>query len=238
MTREEKSVPVHCAIIMDGNGRWARKRMLPRILGHRAGASALVRIVRAAAERGIRYLSIYAFSTENWKRPKTEVLGLMALFRSYARRKVQELAKENVRLRIAGRIDLFPQDLRDLLEYAQKETSFENPRMTLIACLNYGGRQEILDAFRRIREEGYDRELDEEAFRRYLYLPDIPDPDLIIRTSGEMRLSNFWLWQASYSELYFSESLWPDFDENELDKALSAFSKRERRYGSVQLGTS
>ena len=231
MTREEKSVPVHCAIIMDGNGRWARKRMLPRILGHRAGASALVRIVRAAAERGIRYLSIYAFSTENWKRPKTEVLGLMALFRSYARRKVQELAKENVRLRIAGRIDLFPQDLRDLLEYAQKETSFENPRMTLIACLNYGGRQEILDAFRRIREEGYDRELDEEAFRRYLYLPDIPDPDLIIRTSGEMRLSNFMLWQLSYAEIVPLRVLWPDFRKRHLYQAIAAYQSRNRRFG-------
>ena len=235
---DREKLPLHVGIVMDGNGRWAKKRHLPRVIGHQSGVKAIERIVDASKEIGLRYLSLYAFSTENWKRPKTEVLGLMALFRSYARRKVQELAKENVRLRIAGRIDLFPQDLRDLLEYAQKETSFENPRMTLIACLNYGGRQEILDAFRRIREEGYDRELDEEAFRRYLYLPDIPDPDLIIRTSGEMRLSNFWLWQASYSELYFSESLWPDFDENELDKALSAFSKRERRYGSVQLGTS
>ena len=231
MTREEKSVPVHCAIIMDGNGRWARKRMLPRILGHRAGASALVRIVRAAAERGIRYLSIYAFSTENWKRPKTEVLGLMALFRSYARRKVQELAKENVRLRIAGRIDLFPQDLRDLLEYAQKETSFENPRMTLIACLNYGGRQEILDAVSRMIEEGVSQPVTEEVFRKYLYLPDIPDPDLLIRTSGELRMSNFWLWQGSYSEYYFTDKFWPDFGRQDLEMAVADFYRRERRYG-------
>jgi undecaprenyl diphosphate synthase len=238
MTQNTASIPLHLAIIMDGNGRWARQRMLPRILGHRAGASTLVRVVRAAAERGIRFLSIYAFSTENWQRPRTEVLGLMALFRAYARRKVRELVQENVRLLVAGRIEDFPQDLRELLEYAQRETAVEDPRLTLIACLNYGGRQEILDAIRKIRRSGTAEEIDEENFRRYLYLPDVPDPDLIVRTSGEMRLSNFWLWQGSYSELYFTEKLWPDFDESELDKALSAYTKRERRYGNVQSAVS
>lgn len=223
----------HIAIIMDGNGRWAKKRHLPRLLGHRAGVKAVERTVRAAADFGIPYLSLYAFSTENWKRPQTEVKGLMSLFRYYINKKVQELVKEDVRLRFAGRIKELPKDIQEIIHEAENETE-KGQRLQLIVCLNYGGRQEIVDAVQKLLKDGYKGKVTEETIRSYLYLPDLPDPDLIIRTSGEYRLSNFWLWEGSYSEFYFSSLLWPDFNKEALQEAILSYEKRDRRYGGIQ----
>jgi undecaprenyl diphosphate synthase len=233
----EVIIPSHVAIIMDGNGRWARQRHLPRIMGHYAGVKAVEKTVMAALEMGIRYLSLFAFSTENWTRPKGEVLGLFGLFRYYIKCKVKKLVEENIRLRFSGRIDKLPEDLRDLAFWAEKETE-AGDKLDLILCLNYGGRQEIIDAVNKILAAKTDcddvSEIDEYYFRGYLYLPDVPDPDLIIRTSGEKRLSNFWLWQSSYSELYFTDCLWPEFDEGKLREAVEEYQKRERRYGGIR----
>ncbi|MDD3426723.1 MAG: polyprenyl diphosphate synthase [Aminobacterium sp.] len=223
----------HVAIIMDGNGRWAQKRHLPRLLGHRAGIKAVEKTVRAAANLGIPYISLYAFSTENWRRPQTEVKGLMSLFRYYIRKKILELVQENVRLRFAGRIQDLPQDIQEIIHEAEEKTK-DFQRLQLIVCLNYGGKQELIDAVQEITREGYTGEITEETIRSHLYLPDIPDPDLIIRTSGECRLSNFWLWQGCYSELYFSPLYWPDFNEEALKEALLSYEKRDRRYGGIK----
>ncbi len=206
----------HIAIIMDGNGRWAKKRHLPRLLGHRAGVKAVERTVRAAADFGIPYLSLYAFSTENWKRPKTEVKGLMSLFRYYINKKVQELVKEDVRLRFAGRTKELPKDIQEIIHEAENETE-KGQRLQLM-----------------LLKDGYKGKVTEETIRSYLYLPDLPDPDLIIRTSGEYRLSNFWLWEGSYSEFYFSSLLWPDFNKEALQEAILSYEKRDRRYGGIQ----
>ncbi|HPE67530.1 MAG TPA: isoprenyl transferase [Synergistales bacterium] len=229
----KETVPRHVAIIMDGNGRWAKKRFLPRLLGHKAGVKAIERTVRAADALGIQYVSLYAFSTENWKRPEKEVSGLMSIFRFVLRRKVDEMKRENVRLRFSGFRDGMPQDIVELMEWAEEETK-ENSGLTLVPCLNYGGRQEILHAVENLLEDGVRPPLTEERFREYLYLPDLPDPDLIVRTSGESRLSNFWLWQSTYSELYFTDTLWPDFDGKELENAVKYFANRERRYGALK----
>lgn len=223
----------HIAIIMDGNGRWAQRRHLPRLLGHRAGVKAVERIVRATTSYHIPYLSLYAFSTENWKRPQTEVKGLMSLFKFYIRKKIDKLREEGVRLRFAGRMQGVPDDIREIMYQAENITK-NGERLQLIVCLNYGGRQEILDAIQHIVRENDGTEITEGTFRKYLYLPDIPDPDLIIRTSGEQRLSNFWLWQGAYSELYFTSVLWPDFTEKTLKDAIDSFEKRDRRYGGIQ----
>lgn len=224
--------PFHVAVIMDGNGRWAKKRFLPRLLGHRAGIKALERTVEAAADLGITHLSVYAFSTENWNRPQQEVTGLMSLFRHSLRRKVEELRRENVRLLFAGERKNLPPDVVDLMDESEKLTA-ENTGLTLIPCLNYGGRREILDGISRLLASGARGPVSEEEFRTHLYLPEVPDPDLIIRTSGEKRLSNFWIWQSAYSELYFTDTLWPDFGRKELAEALSNYKDRERRYGSI-----
>ncbi len=229
---KEQSVPSHVAIIMDGNGRWAKRRNLPRIMGHHAGVRAIERTVREARDRGIRTLSLYAFSSENWKRPQTEVSGLMGLFRYYIRSKVSQLLQEGARIRFAGRLDGLPEDIREIISEAEGKTAAQKG-LQLVVCLNYGGRQEILDAMQKIVDSGEHVPLDENAFRKYLYLPDVPDPDLIIRTSGEMRLSNFWLWGSAYSEFFFTEKLWPDFGPEDLGAALSSYQGRERRYGSV-----
>jgi len=231
----ERTVPAHVAIIMDGNGRWAQKRHLPRIMGHRAGVQTVESIVRSASEKGISFLSLYAFSSENWKRPIDEINGLISLFRIYFKSKAEELRENDVRIRFAGRRQYFPSDLIDIMGQAEETTRYCN-KMQLILCLNYGGRQEIIDAIERILSDtssGKDMNISEDTFRDYLYLPDVPDPDLIIRTSGELRLSNFWLWQSSYSEFYFTDVLWPDFNEDEFDRALGSYNKRNRRYGSV-----
>lgn len=217
---------------MDGNGRWAKSRGLPRVMGHHAGVKAVERTVRVAKELGIPYLSLYAFSTENWKRPRGEVLGLMGLFRYYLRSKLEELCREEVRLRFAGELTALPEDIVAILDETAKKTK-EFRGTQLITCVNYGGRREILDAVNKMLAAGETGPVTEETLQRYLYLPDVPDPDLIIRTSGELRLSNFWLWQSAYSEYYFTDKYWPDFDKQDLLDAVGDYYERERRYGKA-----
>ena len=228
---EEKRLN-HIGIIMDGNRRWARSRGLPAILGHREGVKAVERTLLAAKELGIPCVSLYAFSTENWKRPKSEVLGLMGLLKYYLKLKLEELNKENARIRFAGNISALSEDIQEILLDAEQKTR-NNDSMQLVVCLNYGGRQEILDAVNKMIGDGVSLPVTEDVFRQYLYLPDLPDPDLIIRTSGEFRLSNFWLWQGSYSEFYFTDKYWPDFGKPDLEMAIADYYRRERRYGKA-----
>ena len=228
-----KNKPKHLAIILDGNGRWAKKRHLPRLLGHRAGVKALEKIVRAVKNYGIPYLSVYAFSTENWNRPELEVKGLMSLFRYYIRKKIDELKAEDVKLRFCGRKTGLPEDIIDLIKWAEDYT-VNQKSLQFIPCLNYGGKAEILDAVNSLIASNPQTPVTEQDLRKYFYLPDVPDPDLIIRTGGEFRLSNFWLWESAYSEYYFTNIFWPDFNEAELNKALEYFAGRERRYGGLK----
>ncbi len=232
MTARGLPDPFHVAVIMDGNGRWAKKRFLPRLLGHRAGIKALERTVAAAADMGITHLSVYAFSTENWTRPQKEVTGLMSIFRHSLRKKIEELRRENVRLRFAGAREGLPPDVLELMNESEELTA-GNTGLTLVPCLNYGGRREILDAVNSLLRGEPKGSVTERELRDHLYISDLPDPDLIIRTSGEKRLSNFWIWQSAYSELYFTETLWPDFGRKELEEALSNYKDRERRYGTI-----
>ena len=235
----DKKVPRHLAIILDGNGRWAKKRGLPRLMGHRAGLRKLEEMVRLVKREGIRYFSVYAFSTENWNRPWTEVQGLMSLFRFYIKHKVKEVKAEGARIRFAGRKDKVPEDLLEMMRWAEDETKDENI-LDFILCINYGGRAEILDAINNLRHDDkfLNKDLNinitEEDLRKYFYLPDVPDPDLIIRTSGELRISNFWLWEGAYSEFYFTDTYWPDFDYDALKAALEDYAGRERRYGGLK----
>lgn len=215
----------YVAIIMDGNARWARQRGLPVLEGHREGAQALKRTVRHAVQLGIEELTAYAFSTENWTRPDSEVQGLMELFGDLIESETPELDEEGVRMRFIGRRDRISADLRRRMEWAE-ETTGQNAKMTLFVAFDYGGRAEILDAAARFEGGG------EEEFSRLLYAPEMNDPDLLIRTSGEHRLSNFLLWQCAYSELVFSDALWPDFDRAALEAALDEFSVRQRRFGA------
>ena len=229
----KSTLPTHLAIILDGNGRWAKRRNLPRLMGHRAGFRKLEAIARLARDKGIRYLSVYAFSTENWNRPEMEVAGLMSIFRFYIRKKVEELKSLGVRLRFCGRKDKIPEDLLKQMQWAEDYTA-EQKIMDFVRCLNYGGRAEIIDAVNALIASKPETPVTEADLRKHFYLPDVPDPDLIIRTSGELRLSNFWLWESAYSEYYFTETFWPDFDEAELDKALASYAGRERRYGGLK----
>lgn len=219
---------------MDGNGRWAQARKLDRIVGHREGAHSVRAIVEAARRIGIRYLTLYAFSTENWGRPTAEVRGLMELLGDYLDSELKEMRDQNIRLRAIGRIEELPSSTRTKLGRTMRATR-KNKKMDLILALSYGGRQEILNAVNsllRARNGGSGRTpITESALRRHFYAPDIPDPDLVIRTSGEFRLSNFLLWQSAYSELYVTETLWPDFREKEFKHALSEYGRRERRFG-------
>ncbi len=228
---------LHVAIIMDGNGRWAKARGLPRIAGHRRGADALREIVRACPGLGVRYLTIYAFSSENWKRPAGEIDDLMGLLRVYLRREVSELNGEGVSIRFIGDRSRLSKDINALISESEERTR-HNARLTLTVALNYGGRQEILDAARAIaqgvREGTLDpAEIGEELFGDHLDTCGIPDPDLLIRTSGEQRLSNFLLWQSAYTELVFTATLWPDFTRSHLEAAIQEFQGRERRYGGT-----
>ena len=226
-------VPNHVAVIMDGNGRWAEQQGLPRLAGHRAGVENIHRMVRCVARRGIRFLTLYAFSTENWSRPQNEVQGIIELLAEAVLTEADALHRDGVRLNHLGRIDRLPQDLQDGIAQALHLTR-QNTGLTLNVAFDYGGRDEILHAVRRILEDGIPPEaVDEACFQNHLYTAALPDPDLIIRTAGEMRLSNFLLWQAAYSEYYSAPVLWPDFGEEELDKALAIYRRRQRRFGGV-----
>jgi undecaprenyl diphosphate synthase len=228
-----ESVPRHVAIIMDGNGRWAKARGLPRMMGHRAGTENLRRIIRACVDLGISILTIYAFSTENWARPKEEVKGLLRLLESVIDKELAELNKEGVQIRHIGRRDELSPLLRRKLDHAIGFTR-ENKRLILCIAWNYGGRDEIARAVKKIIESGATgADVNEDLIQQYLFTAGLPDPDLIIRTSGEMRTSNFLIWQAAYSEWYITPVLWPDFNKEELIKALDEYKTRDRRYGGL-----
>jgi len=232
----ETTLPRHVAIIMDGNGRWAKARHLPRAAGHREGAEAVRRTVTASRELGIEFLTIYAFSSENWKRPDEEVSDLMGLLRVYLQREIKELDKQGIRLRIIGDKTQLSADICKLIDDGERKTT-DNSDMVLTIAINYGGQAELAMAMRCIAEgvkEGKINpdDIDEEFISKHLYTRDIPDPDLVIRTSGEQRLSNFLLWQAAYSELMFVDDYWPDFDKQKLVRALNAFAERDRRFGA------
>lgn len=222
---------MHVAIIMDGNGRWAKERGLPRIEGHRKGAEKVEKVVEWASDLGIDQLTLYAFSTENWRRPWEEVRFLFNLFVDFMKRKVRRMKKEGVRIRIMGRKEGLPDEVLRVWEWVEEETK-GCEKITVVIALNYGGRAEIIDAVNRAIQGG-GQIANEEEFRKYLYIPEIPDPDLVIRTSGEMRISNFLLWQIAYSELVFVDKYWPDFEKEDLEWALREFSKRERRFGGI-----
>lgn len=225
--------PNHVAIIMDGNGRWAKQRKLPRLAGHHAGTENIRNVIRCFVEYEVRYLTLFAFSTENWNRPQDEIQGLMGILEDVVDHETQELHNEGVRLFHLGRLEGFSQQLQRKIEYAIELTK-DNTRMTLCLAADYGGRGEIVDAVKRIVSDGIPPEnIDEAILSSYLYTASLPDPDLIIRTGNEMRTSNFLLWQAAYSEYYFTATLWPDFGRENIERALIAYSQRERRFGGI-----
>lgn len=230
-----EKIPTHIAIIMDGNGRWALSRGLPRLAGHRAGTENLRRVIEACIEFGIRYLTIYAFSTENWGRPQEEVQGLMRILEDVIDRELQELHDQGVQLHHLGRLDRLHPSLRKKVLYAVDFTK-HNSRLILNVAFNYGGRDEIVCAIQRMIEEGVKADdVTDVMVSKHLFTAGVPDPDLIIRTSGELRGSNFLIWQGAYSEWYFTPTYWPDFDKDALLQALHEFSSRDRRYGGVDL---
>jgi undecaprenyl diphosphate synthase len=229
------NLPRHIAVIMDGNGRWAQKRHLPRLAGHRAGTEPVRKCVRTAARIGIQYLTLYTFSLENWSRPKAEVAGLMAFLEEVLRKETLELDQNNVRLNAIGRLDMLPAKTQRALDGAIEKLS-KNRGLVLTLALSYGGRAEIVDATRRLCEQVADQKLraqdiDEARLHGALYDPSLPDPDLLVRTSGELRVSNFLLWQIAYSEIWVTDVLWPDFKETDLMAGIRAFQARDRRYG-------
>lgn len=233
MAERATRIPNHIAIIMDGNGRWAARRGQPRLFGHRAGSNNLRRVLEAAGRVGVKIITIYAFSTENWDRSREEVSGLMRLLGEALAREAPKLHKNGVQIRHLGSLDGVPQHLARRIQEALELTK-ENDRLILQVAFNYGGRAEIVEAVRQIVREGVPADqIDEDLISRHLYTAGLPDPDLIIRTAGEMRLSNFLLWQASYAEYYSTPTFWPDFDEIELQRALDAFASRERRFGGI-----
>jgi len=228
------AIPRHIAIVMDGNGRWAKKRFMPRFFGHKAGVDALVRTVLSCADRGVEYLTVFAFSSENWKRPTEEVSGLMGLVLVAVAKYLGKLADKGVRIRIVGDRTQVSDKLRQAWEEAESQTA-HNTRITLSVAFNYGGRWDIVQACRRAIADGVaPADLDERKLNGYMALSHAPDPDLFIRTGGEVRISNFLLWQAAYSELVFSECLWPEFGDAELDAALGEYARRDRRFGGVE----
>ena len=229
--RESPEVPASVAIIMDGNGRWAKRRRLPTAAGHRAGARTVRRIVEASIDLGIHDLSIFAFSTENWSRPREEVDALMEIFAETIERELPDLAEQGVRVRFIGRRDRAPEELQRRMAGMEDRTEL-NSRLNLWVAFDYGGRAELVEAARRIVESGVDPEdVDENVFAANLYAPELPDPDLLIRTSGELRVSNFLLWQLAYAELAFVDKLWPDFEPRDLQHALAEYANRRRRFG-------
>ncbi len=224
-------VPQHIAIIMDGNGRWAQERNLPRLAGHNAGAKAVERTLKAAQKAGVKCLTLYAFSTENWSRPKDEIEGLFNLLEQTLDRYTQDAAKHGLRLLVSGEKEPLPSAILEKIAYSVKSTE-HNTGLTLNLALNYGARQEIVHAVNALLAAGK-QQISMQDISQHLYQPQLPEPELIIRTSGEERLSNFLLWQAAYSELYFSPVLWPDFNEQEFEKALSDYRTRRRRFGAL-----
>ena len=229
-------IPHHIAIVMDGNGRWARKRFLPRIAGHKQGVDSLKRCARACDARGVRVLTVFAFSTENWQRPSDEVSGLMDLFALALSREVKQLKSDGVQLHFVGERQGLSPKVLGLIEQAEADTAANN-RLILNVCFNYGGRWDIVQAAARLAAQGM--AVTEQSLSQAMSLAHVPDPDLVIRTGGEQRVSNFLIWQTAYSEFYFSDTLWPDFDEAALDAAIASFAQRERRYGktSDQVGS-
>ena len=231
---DHKKLPQHIAIIMDGNGRWAKKRGLPRSAGHLAGVKTVRRIVRTSSNIGIKFLTMYAFSTENWKRPKDEVSTIMSLFKIYLKKEISTFNKNDVRLNVIGNTEDLSDDLQKILNNALKKTS-ANKGLTFTLAINYGSRQEIINAVKNIVndvEKGIiTRDINENTISRYLYTSDLPDPDLLIRTSGEMRISNFLLWQLSYAEIWVTDTYWPDFEQTEYIKAILDYQNRQRRFG-------
>ena len=231
--REVTGIPAHVAIIMDGNGRWAEAQNLPRLAGHRAGTENIRSVAQAAAKAGVKYLTLFAFSTENWTRPNNEVSGLLEILGDVIGDETEQMSEAGVRLNHIGRTDRLPKSLQDAIEASVALTQ-DNQGLVLSVAFDYGGRDEILHAVKRIVADGLEPEqLDEAALERYLYTDGTPDPDLIVRTGGEMRLSNFLLWQAAYSEHYVTEVQWPDFDEVEFLKALNVYGNRTRRFGGL-----
>jgi len=231
----EIKIPEHLAIIMDGNGRWAKKRDLARIFGHRQGADVVHDIVQYTSDIGVKYLTLYAFSMENWLRPKDEVGFLMKLIEEYLNKEVEEMDKNNVRLLVSGRTHLLPDETREIIEQSIEKLS-KNTGMVLNLCISYGGRSEIVDAARKMAELVIQGEIEltkieRDEFGQFMYNPEVPDIDLLIRSSGEIRISNFMLWRAAYCELYFTDTLWPDFDKKIIDEAFAEYSSRARRFG-------
>jgi undecaprenyl diphosphate synthase len=234
---QRELLPQHVAVIMDGNGRWAKRQGLPRIMGHKRGVDALKDLLRCCKDWGIKALTAYAFSTENWKRPQEEVEFLMGLFQGVLRQELREMVEENVQIQFVGNLQALPTALQEEISRSMAETK-NNQSIKFTVATNYGGRQEILQACRAIAQKVQagilkPEEISEELFESHLYTAGIADPDLLIRTSGEMRLSNFLLWQMAYGEIYITDTLWPDFDRKEFHRALCAYQQRERRFGSV-----
>ena len=232
-TSSASKIPTHVAIIMDGNGRWALSRGLPRLIGHRAGTENLRRIIRACVEFGVKYLTIYAFSTENWGRPREEIDGLMHILEDVIDKELAELHQEGVQLRHIGRLERLDPKIQEKVLHAIELTK-NNQRLILSVAFNYGGRDEIICAIRKMIKDGIEPEaVDEELVNHYLFTAGVPDPDLIIRTSGELRISNFLIWQAAYSEWYVTPTYWPDFNKEEFRKALDTYAQRDRRFGGL-----
>ncbi len=235
---DKNNIPQHIAIIMDGNGRWAKERGLPRSAGHRAGINRVKEIIKAASELGVKVVTLFAFSTENWSRPKKEINLLMRVLNNFLDREINELDKNNIRLMVIGQDKPTPQYLLAKIKKA-KEMTKDNTGLIFVLALNYGSRQEIVDAVKKftnavIKDKANLEDLDMENFSNYLYTAGLPDPDLLIRTSGQMRISNFLLWQLSYAELYFPRKYWPDFGKEDLEKAIDIYQRRERRFGKIR----
>ena len=226
----QSSLPRHVAIIMDGNGRWAKKRLLPRSAGHRAGMNRMISLSEAVFDRGVEVCTVFALSTENLSRPEEELKGLFSLFREYFAKNVEKLVKKKILLKVIGDLSLLPEDIGELVR-AGEEATAGGDKGTLVLAIGYGGRQDILSAVNEAVRRG--KEVSEEEFSALLYTKDLPEPDLLIRTGKELRISNFLLWQSAYTEFYFTDTLFPDFTDEELDKALKAYAARERRYGKI-----